>query len=544
GRQLAAELVASDRTDNLAVLKVKDGNLTPAPFGNAAGLKTGSLVIVPASCLSKTSSASFGPVAELRRDGRLLLDVSVLPGTVGAPVLNQDGEVVGMVTGQTGQALRAFRMEKDNGAQIVQGMPQSVDLPLSGQAVALTSSQLQKTASQLIQYQKVARPFMGVYPQNLDEELKVYHKVEQGVLITDVSDGGPAEIAGLKKEDVILSIDGQKMGTEKQFRDFLSEKKPGDIIKVEVMRNGRKRTFKVTLGNRSDFEAAAPATPQTPRFRTPEVPKALTPAYPVEGFLGITASDLTQEQKKRFNVEEGAYVGYVTGGSPADAAGLKTGDLILAFDGKPVSDADDLYQRIRRTEPGKEVPVEVLRKGGIETLQVKLADAREAERSFWGDVPGQERMRIFRFGDRAGFLGVSTERLSRRAKDSLKVEGGARVVDVTPQSPAEKAGLKEEDVIVAVDGQKVFTPEDLSEAIGEKESGNEVDIEYLRKGAKRTAKAELADRSGLERFFGGTPRMDLRTMPGIDSRDPQIGKLEKQIEELRRSLDSLRREKE
>lgn len=545
GRKLEARLVATDKISNLAILKVEGGNLIPAPFGNAAELKTGSLVIVPASCLSKSTSASFGPVAELRRDGSLLLDVSVLPGTVGAPVLNQAGEVVGMVTGQTASAmaLRTFRMGKDNDAQAVQGMPQPVDLPVSGQAVALPAGQLQKLASQMIQYQKVARSFLGVYPQNLDEDLKAYHKVEYGVLITDMADGGPAEIAGLKEGDVILFLDGQKMEMEKQFRDFLSEKKPGDIVKIEVLRNNRKRTFKVTLGDRSDFEAAAPSLPSVPRFRAPDVPKALTPASPAEGFLGISVGDLTDNQKERYDIDAGAYVEEITEGTPAEIAGLKEGDIVTAFDGKPVADGDDLYQKIRKSEPGKKVPIEILRRGERQTLNVTLTDRSEFAPAVRGGLPSRERMRIFRLDGSAGFLGVSTERLSRRTKDSLIIDGGARVAAVTPKSPADEAGLQEGDVIVAVEGKKVFTPEDLSEIIGEKESGSKVEIEYLRKGARRTAQAELAGRSDGERLFGGVPRMDFRNLPG-DERDRQIEELQKQLEELRRSLDSLRREKE
>ncbi|MGE5692894.1 MAG: PDZ domain-containing protein [Candidatus Zixiibacteriota bacterium] len=543
GRELEAKLVATDRTDNIAILSVAEGNLVPAPFGSVAGLKTGSLVIVPASCLSKATSASFGPVAELRRDGRLLLNVSVFPGMVGAPVLNQDGDVVGMITGQVRQSVALHTFPKNNDAQTVGGMPQAVDVPFSGQAVALTSSQLQKTASQLIQYQKVARPFIGVYPQNLDEELKAYHKVDHGVLITDVSDGGPAEIAGLKQGDVILSIDGQKMETERQFREFLGEHQPGDIIKVEVLRSNRKRNFKVTLGDRSEFEPAAPAPPPQ-GFRTPSAPKPLTPAYPAEGFLGVSIGDLSEEQKEEHDLDGGAYVEDVTEGTPAEKAGIADGDIITAFDGKPVVDGDDLYQKIRKSEPGKKVPIEVLRRGERQTLTVTLSERGESSPGTWGGFPERERMRIFRFDSKSGFLGVSTERLSRRAKDSLDLDGGVQVAAVTPESPADKAGLKEGDIITAVDGQKVFGPDDLSEVIGEKESGTEVKIEYLRKGKRRTAQAELVGRSGMERFFGDSPRMDFHPMPGGDSRDRQIDELEKQIEELRKSLDSLRREKE
>jgi S1-C subfamily serine protease len=362
--------------------------------------------------------------------------------------------------------------------------------------------------------------------------------------VTDVSDGGPAEIAGLKQGDVILSIDGQKMETEKQFREFLSEKKPGEIIKVEVSRKNRTRNFKVTLGDRSDFEPAAPTPPPVRSFRTPDAPKPLTPAYPAEGFLGVSIGDLTEEQKERHDLEGGAYVEEVTEGTPAEKAGLKEGDIITAFDGKPVADGDDLYQKIRRGEPGKEVPVEILRRGERRSLNVKLAERPEGPSGIWGGAPDRERMRVFRFDAKSGFLGVSTERLSRRAKDSLKLEGGARVAAVSSDSPAEKAGLKEGDIIIAVDGEKISGPEDLSEIIGEKESGAEVKIEYWRKGSRRTAQAELAGRSGMERFFGSSPRMDLRNPPGFDSRNRQIEELEKQIEELRKSLDSLRQNKE
>jgi serine protease Do len=260
--------------------------------------------------------------------------------------------------------------------------------------------------------------------------------------------------------------------------------------------------------------------------------------------LGVSIGDLTEEQKERHNLEGGAYVEEVTEGTPAEKAGLKEGDIVTAFDGKPVSDGDDLYQKIRRSEPEKEFPVEILRRGERRTLNVKLAERPEGPSGIWGGAPDRERMRIFRFDAKSGFLGVSTERLSRRAKDSLKLDGGARVAAVSSDSPAEQAGLKEGDVITAVDGREVSDPEDLSEIIGEKESGTEVKIEYWRKGSKRTARAELVGRGRTGQFFGGSPRMDLRAMPGFNSRNRQIEELEKQIGELRRSLDSLRRDKE
>ncbi|MCI0331284.1 MAG: PDZ domain-containing protein [candidate division Zixibacteria bacterium] len=541
GRELKARLVASDRMSNLAVLEVEEGGLHPTSFGNSTDLKIGSLLIVPNSGMAKASSATFGPLASFRVDGSLLLDVSILPGASGAPVLNSKGEVVGLVTGQTGAplSLRTFRFEKE---EELQRTSQPVELPVSGQAIAVSSNQLQKLAAELVENKRVARPFMGVYPQDLDPELKDYHNVEYGVLVSKLVGGGPAERAGLKQGDVVLSLDGRKMESENEFRQFLNEKKPGDVIQVKVMRKGRERNFKVSLGDRSDVEETVPPLPSLRSWWGPEHPQPLTPAFSSEGFLGVTASDLTDRQKRRHNIKEGAYVEEISEGSPAEKAGIKTDDIVTAFDGKPVSDADDLYQKIRKSEPGKEIPVEILRRGERRTLNVTLADRSQFDLPSPG--PGEREFRMFRFGERSAFLGVTTQRLSQQEKENLQVEGGARVVTLASNSAASKAGLREGDVIISVDGKNVFSPEDLSEHIGARKPGDRVEIAYLREGVKHRAQAELDERPGFERFFGRMgPDGRMDWVGPFDQRERKIEDLEKQLEELRRSLDSLRKER-
>jgi serine protease Do len=536
GKELKAALWASDRTANLAVLKV-EGELIPANLGNSDQVKSGSWVMLPASALSKTASVSFGPVAELRQDGLLLLDLASTPGAIGGPVVNSKGEVVGMVTGQSGEkmSVRSFRFEKEEGIQrVVQ--PGDVALPVSGRTVAMSSNQMQKLAAELIQNKRIVRAFLGVYPQNLDNDLKEYHKTEHGVLISSLAGGGPAEKAGLKQGDVVLSMDGEKMEDEQQFRRFLNGKKPGDAVKIRILRSGRERSYTVVLGDRSDFESVLqPNAPGRPQWREP---------LRVErrgAFLGVTATDLTDAQKKRFDLEDGAYVDLVAEGSPAEKAGLKEGDVITAFDGRPVENAAELYERIREAEPGKEALVEVLRKGGLETVTVTLGE--RSEEDVFGAVPRiREPLQMFRWNaESTAFLGVTTERLSRRAKDRLKIEAGVRVAEVSEGSPAEKAGLKEGDVITAIGDADVSTPEALSEIIGTKKPGEKIEVQYLRRGRTRTATAELAGRSGHERLFGGMPRIDFRPSLTPGGRDKQIDEMQKQIEQLRRALDSLRR---
>lgn len=543
GQEQEARLVASDRISNLAVLQVDGASFTPAPFGNSNELKTGSLVVIPASCLAKTASATFGPVAELRKDGSLLLDIAILPGTVGAPVLNSKGEVVGMVTGQTGggMAVRAFPSENND---IQKPASEPVELAVSGQAVALPSVRLQRFASQLIQDRRVARSFLGVYPQDLDSALKEYNKIDYGVLVTDLARGGPGDKAGLKSGDVILSINGQKVEGESQFRQLLSEKKPGDTLKMQVLRNGRKRNVSVTLGDRSDFEAAQTPVPPVPLWRNPAAPKSLTPAYPEgEGFLGISARDLTPREKERRKLDGGAYLEDITAGSPAEKAGLRTGDVVTAFDGKPISDADDLYRKIRAKSPGKEIPIEILRRGERQTLNVELANRSDFQEP--SGMPSERNFQMFRFGEKYGFLGITAEPLAGREQDSLGVHGGVRVAEVTPDSPADKAGLKEGDIITSIDGQEISGPEGLSSIVARKKPGDRVEIDFLRQGSRRTAKAELSGKSEFERFFdrlGPSGRMDLSGP--FDQRDRKIEELQKQIDELHRQLDSLRQKRE
>ncbi len=115
------------------------------------------------------------------------------------------------------------------------------------------------------------------------------------------------------------------------------------------------------------------------------------------------------------------------------------------------------------------------------------------------------------------------------------------MTEVSNGSPADKAGLKEGDVIIAIGDEKVSTPENLSEIIGAKKPGESVDVTYLRRGRTRTTTAGLSGRDNHERLFGGIPQMDLRMPHAPGGRDKQIEEMQRQIDQLRRSLDSLRR---
>lgn len=170
------------------------------------------------------------------------------------------------------------------------------------------------------------------------------------------------------------------------------------------------------------------------------------------GYLGVMIQDLTPELADQFKVKsgtKGALVGDVSPKGPADTAGIKSGDVVLEFNGKNISDSRHLKLQVARTAPGTSVPMKVLRDGSEKTLQVKVQE-----------LPGSNVARTSgpSTDDEGSLNGVAVADLDQRARDELKVPcslGGAVITDVAPDSQAAEAGLRPGDVIVEINRQRV-----------------------------------------------------------------------------------------
>jgi S1-C subfamily serine protease len=196
----------------------------------------------------------------------------------------------------------------------------------------------------------------------------------KGIVVREVTPESPAARSGLKKGDRVVKLDDEPVSDAEKFSKAIASRKPGDKLRLGVVRDGKEQSLTVTLAERPSREA--PAVPSLPGVRRP-------------AFLGVQTHPMTPEWKERSHVEveAGAVVTEVVANSPAAKAGLKRDDVITAVDDQPVKTPIDLRDAVQRAGPGKEVALQVVR--GKEKLSVK-ATLREGAFGFFL-TPGEER---------------------------------------------------------------------------------------------------------------------------------------------------------
>jgi len=195
-----------------------------------------------------------------------------------------------------------------------------------------------------------------------------------GLVVREVTAGSPAARAGLKAGDRVVKLDEEEVRDAEKFLKGVAARKPGDKLKLGVLRDGKEQSLTVTLGERAAVEA--PAFPGLPGVRRP-------------AFLGVQTQPLTPEVKERLSVEAeaGAVVTEVVASSPAARAGLKRDDVITAVNDQPVKAPTDLLDAVQKAGPGKEVALQVVR--GKEKRSVKATLAEGAFGYFL--TPGEHR---------------------------------------------------------------------------------------------------------------------------------------------------------
>jgi len=259
------------------------------------------------------------------------------------------------------------------------------------------------------------------------------------------------------------------------------------------------------------------------------VPKAAKP------YLGIGV-----EARSKDADSSGVVLNEVNPDGPAGKAGLKKSDRIVMADGKEVKTFKDLTKALATHKPGDKIEFKVMRDGKEQTLSVTLG---ERPGHFGIVTPPVYQARVF--------LGVQSQPLTAELKEhlGLKTDKGALVTRVMPDSPAARAGLKEEDVITQVDKAVVNSPEDLRDAVGKVAAGKEVVLKVLRGKEEMELKAKLAEapasadlRDGqfeLPDGFGrfpGNPMPLFRDMDKVPALEKKIQELEKRVRELEQKL--------
>lgn len=234
-------------------------------------------------------------------------------------------------------------------------------------------------------------------------------------------------------------------------------------------------------------EALAP--PALEEAQEPGTPSTFTFFVDGGAFLGVHAEEITKENMGRYGVREARGVGVtqVVKGSAAEKAGLKKDDVILRFDGEPVTNVRKLNRLVGEASADQTVRLTISRGGAEQEMSATLSKRSEVDNLFGSTIRDQVLRGIEKdfpqlnsgdgqfvfsfFGNRR--IGISTERLSKQLADYFGAkDGGLLITSVNENSPAAKAGLKAGDVITAVDGEKVASSGDVSRAINKKQDGD------------------------------------------------------------------------
>ena len=311
GKEVKAEVLGRDPKTDLALIKIKVSR--PLPYlklGHSEKARIGDWVVAIGNPFGLEHTVTSGILSARGRvigagpyDDFLQTDASINPGNSGGPLINMDGEVIGINTA------------------IVAG----------GQGIgfAIPADLAKGIVDQLKESGRVVRGWLGVMIQDLTPELAKSFKLDDqaGALVADVAQGGPAEKAGLKRGDVIISFNGREIKDSSGLPAVVAGTPVGTKVKVRVIRQGREKTLTVTIGELKDMKTAA--VPAKTRG------------------LGLSVRELSPELAERLGLSEsqGVIIEGIDPSGQAAESGLKAGDLILEINRERINNMDD-YRRV------------------------------------------------------------------------------------------------------------------------------------------------------------------------------------------------------
>ena len=227
-----AQIIGTDSQTDLAVIKIDKTGLTPAELGDSDSVQVGEFAMAIGNPLGLDNSVTAGIVSAVNRevtdsDGNKYLaiqtDAAINAGNSGGALVNSQGQVIGVNT---------LKLSGED---------------IEGVGFAIPINSTKEIYEQLIQYNKVKRPYIGIGGIDLDEETAKKNNLVVGIYIKTIEDFSAAEKAGLRIGDVIIEADGQKITTMDELNEIKNSKSIGDTIKLKVYRNGNEKEVTVTL---------------------------------------------------------------------------------------------------------------------------------------------------------------------------------------------------------------------------------------------------------------------------------------------------------
>jgi serine protease Do len=335
-----AKLVGADPLTDLAVIKITGSNFPSVPFGNSASLHPGQTVLAFGNPYGFRFTVTRGIISALNRPNPdasdrhkpgefIQTDAAINPGNSGGALVDARGELIGINT---------FLISSSGS--------------FSGMGFAIPTQIVEPTVSTLIRDGKVTHAFIGIQIADVTPDNAKFFQMNkaEGALISDVEADAPGAKAGLKTGDVITELDGKPVSDAGQLQMVVGQKKPGDTIHLEVVRDSKSMSVAVTLEPLGGDRGTEVAGNEHGKGR-----------------WGLGLADLTPDARNEVQAQpsvHGAIVEDVKPGSPADNAGLQRGDVIMEVNRQAVKSAADVAQVLSNVPNGQDALVLVWSNGG------------------------------------------------------------------------------------------------------------------------------------------------------------------------------------
>jgi serine protease Do len=339
-----AKVIGSDQETDLAVIKIESEKPLPvAKLGNSDGMEVGDWVLAVGSPFGLSETVTAGIVSAKGRNivpnrqfqSFIQTDAAINPGNSGGPLVNMAGEVIGINT--------AILTDTNAYAGVGFAMPSNTVVNVYNQLIAPDH--------------RVARGSIGIMfnAQENPAISRVYGAGAGGVTVSAVTAGSPAEQAGLKVGDTIVSVDGKPVKNGDELVSDIASRKPGSKVPLGFVRNGKKQEATVTVADRAKLFAA----------RLGEDEEGGEEAAPKESKLGLTVRAVTSEMAERLDIAagKGVIVQDIKPSSFADDVGVTRGDVILEINKQPVNSEDDFNRISSSLKSGQDVVFLVRQRG-------------------------------------------------------------------------------------------------------------------------------------------------------------------------------------
>jgi serine protease Do len=339
GTDYQAEVVGTDEKSDVAVLRLQGTlkDLVPIAVGDSTSLRVGDVVLAIGNPFGFSQTVTMGIVSAKGRSETGIVkyadfiqtDAAINPGNSGGALVNMNGELVGINTAI---------ISRSGGYQ--------------GIGFAIPSNMARQIAQSLLKHGRVVRGWLGIGIQDVDPTLAsaMGLPTADGVLVSDVEPGSPADKGGLARGDVILTVDGKKTNSSTQLRNLIADAGSNTKVSLGLLRNGKPQTLSLTLGELAgDKPKVAPEA-----AARPEVSKGLS--------VDAITPRIREQLQLPPSLKQGIVVTSVAPGSTAAESGLSPGDVIVEVNKQPVPNVQ-AFRDIYKKAGGKSVLLLIYREG-------------------------------------------------------------------------------------------------------------------------------------------------------------------------------------